>query len=71
MLCLIMCASILSTNILTAYAVGTATSFLHISNAGMQNGTISFVVSVKPNVVRFCGTVLNVEFDSKMSYLLL
>lgn len=64
MLSFVICISVLSTNILTAYAVGTATSFLHISNAGMQDGTISFVVSVKPNVVRFCGTVLNIEFDS-------
>ena len=65
-LCLIMSVSILITNILTAHAASTAASFLHISNAGMQNGTISFVISVKPNVTRFCGAVLNVEFDSNV-----
>lgn len=63
LLCLVMCATIFSTNILTVYAVTSPTSFLEVTSTSMQDSQISFVVSVKPNTVRFSGVVLNVEFD--------
>ena len=63
---LVMCISIVSANILTAYAVTTATTFLDVTSSGMQDSQISFITSVKPGTVRFSGVVLNVEFDPQI-----
>ncbi len=70
LLCLVMCTTIISVNMLTAYAATPATSFLEVTSSGVQNSQISFIVSVKPGTVRFSGVVLNVEFDTKILELL-
>ena len=66
LLCLAMCTTILSVNILTVYAVTPVTSFLEVTSSGMQDSHISFIVSVKPGITRFSGAVLNVQFDSEI-----
>lgn len=63
---LVMCISIVGANMLTAYAVTTATTFLDVTSSGMQDSQISFITSVKPGTVRFSGVVLNVEFDPQI-----
>lgn len=62
-LCLVMCTSVLSANTITAFAAGKASSFLDVTSTGMQNGEISYTINLKPNVTKFSGAVLNVEFD--------
>ncbi len=61
-LCLIMCVSVISANALTAFAANT-TTFFDVKSSGVKNSEISFVINLKPNVTRFNGAVLNVEFD--------
>jgi hypothetical protein len=61
-LCLIMCVSVISANALTAFAANT-TIFFDVKATGVKNSEISFVINLKPNVTRFNGAVLNVEFD--------
>lgn len=61
-----MCTAMLSANLMTVYAVTSPTSFLEVTSSGMQDGQISFIVSVKPGTVRFSGAVLNVQFDPQI-----
>ncbi|MBQ6936853.1 MAG: hypothetical protein IJN49_09930, partial [Clostridia bacterium] len=65
-LCIVMCASVISSNALTAFALSTQTSFFDIKSTGMKNSEISFIINLKPNVTRFNGTVLNIEFDTSV-----
>ena len=66
LLCLVMCVTMAGVNTLTVCAATSATSFLDVTGSGMQDGQISFIVSVKPGTVRFSGVVLNVEFDPQI-----
>lgn len=65
-LCAIMCISVVSANTLTAFAESTQTSFFHIKSTGMKNSEISFTISLKPNVIKFNGAILNIEFDTSV-----
>ncbi len=48
---------------LTAFAAGKATSFLEVTGSGMKDSEISYTISLKPNVTKFSGAILNIEFD--------
>ena len=48
---------------LTAFAAGTASSFLDIGDSGMENSEITYTIKLKPNLTRVSGAVINVEFD--------
>ncbi len=61
-----MCASMISANTLTAFAAGKASSFLDVTSTGMQNGEISYTINLKPNVTKFSGAILNIEFDPQV-----
>ncbi len=58
-----MCLSLISTNMLTVFAVGTASSFLDVGNSGMENSEITYTIKLKPGLTRVSGAVINVEFD--------
>ena len=65
-LCMVMCASVISANTLTAFASGAQTSFFDVKSTGMKNSEISLIINLKPNVVRFNGAILNIEFDTSV-----
>lgn len=65
-LCIVMCASVISANTLTAFAASTQTSFFDVKSSGMKNSEISFTINLKPNVTRFNGAILNIEFDTSV-----
>lgn len=58
--------SIISANTLTAFAAGNVSSVLDVASTGMQNGEISFTINLRPNVTKFSGAVLNIDFDPKV-----
>ncbi len=61
-----MCISVIGANTLTVFAAGTKTSFFDVKSTGMKNSEISFIINLKPNVTRFNGAILNIEFDSSV-----
>ncbi|MBR2875878.1 MAG: fibronectin type III domain-containing protein, partial [Clostridia bacterium] len=65
-LCIVMCFSLVSANTLTAFAATSVTAFFDVTSTCVENGEISFVVRLKPNVERFNGTVLKIEFDDSV-----
>ena len=65
-LCIVMCASVISANTLTAFAANSETSFFDVKSTGMKKSEISFIINLKPNVVRFNGAILNIEFDTSI-----
>lgn len=65
-LCVVMCVSVISANTFTAFALSTQTSFFDVKSSGMKNSEISFIINLKPNVTRFTGAILNIEFDASV-----
>lgn len=65
-LCIIMCVSVIGANTFTAFAAVTQKSFFDVKSTGMKNSEISFIINLKPNVVRFNGAILNIEFDTSI-----
>jgi hypothetical protein len=61
-----MCASVISANTLTAFALDAKTSFFDVESTGMKNSEISFIINLKPNVKKFNGAILNIEFDTSV-----
>ena len=61
-----MCLSLISANMLTAFAVGTASNLLDVGASGMENSEITYTIKLKPNLTRVSGAVINVEFDPKV-----
>ena len=65
-LCIIMSISVIGANTLTAFAADTQTSFFDVKSTGMKNGEISFIINLKPDITKFNGAILNVEFDNSI-----
>ncbi len=65
-LCIIMCVSVISVNTFTAFASSTQASFFDVKSSGMKNSEISFIINLKPNVTKFNGAIIDIEFDKSV-----
>ncbi len=64
-----MCISVFSANIAVAKAVDKTVyvkNVLDVSSMGMQENTVTYLVNLKPNVFKFNGAIIYVEFDENV-----
>ena len=61
-----MCVSVIGANTFTAFALDAQTSFFDVKSSGMKNSEISFIINLKPNVTKFNGAIIDIEFDKSV-----
>lgn len=61
-----MSVSVIGVNTFTAFALDAQTSFFDVKSSGMKNSEISFIINLKPNVTKFNGAIIDIEFDKSV-----